>query len=540
MNAVMSDHRSVIPSLQSTIKNVKRNILRVSAVIGAVLVLNSTMLCAGAEPIREDVAASVVNCAALPQQGNSERQPPASSLSQNYKLSQTASKNKDGFSLIKQASSGFNEKEYRTCLKKIDQALEKKDFPKIAKKLIREGFYQIYKNYYEWHAVYKDLPSIQEYTKETLIRSIKNTKRIKAIREDSKLGKKLLKNGSALGFTSCDGEITLIYKNPKTASAEDHMLDLEHLFHELKHCKDRKFFKKLGYNVDEYGIELAIFEGGATFHMKFINPLSANNTTYKFLETKNGRKSINYGKDTGSGYMFDLYVYENLVYLAGYDTVESVGLGQSTNVIKKAISKKNGKDKAKAIWNGLLHLRNCFLNDEYQSDEVFEFAVNLQKVINECIRKDIKELNVNRKTDVKRFMEVYRNYKLKIMPRVLFDSFQNHTRKCFDIGTLDDLMVGKIMKSKAVDRISQNRELNKMALKAMLFADNDFIKGDSIVYYPSSIYGTTYKYREEAKIGYLYMQYIDPKGENVVIFIKFNKEKLLKTKCDPVAAQQWS
>ena len=218
-----------------------------------------------------------------------------------------------------------------------------------------------------------------------------------------------------------------------------------------------------------------------------------------------------------------------MVYLAGYDTVEEVGRGADFTSIFDRIAKKYGKQMA---YNLRLDLENLFFGYLYSNfdNDTFKLAIRVQNEIFDCIKRDIKKLDVKKPKQIRKFMEVYRNYKVKIMPEIVRE-IPNHytttTTKYFDTDTLDDLLIHKIIKSGAFPAFSSNKNLNKMALKTILFGTNSLYTTYGYGCLPSSIAHTDYKYYEENGLGHMLMNYRDYNGP-ITMQVTFNEKKVLK------------
>ena len=216
----------------------------------------------------------------------------------------------------------FLQKEPKTKKEKLRYELElqllAKDFPEEAKTFIRECFKQLYKNYPTWRFMYKDLPSREEYIRDNLINVIPNIPEIEMVKNGTARAKYLEDVAPAL--TEDDFRVRVVYEDPSTASEEQHLSDLELLLHEFAHCETPNVFNPAPYEQKE-STQYWFTEGEATFHSKFMFPLTADQGGGWMIRNESNTRTITYGKANGVGYMFYLYAYENLVYLAGYDKV---------------------------------------------------------------------------------------------------------------------------------------------------------------------------------------------------------------------------
>lgn len=423
--------------------------------------------------------------------------------------------------------SAYSKKAYQSLQKEMDAVIRKKGFSDLAKQFLQEILLNKLKNYNQWRTGYLDMPDAKAYLQENLIDALKNVKSITLVDENSREGKKLAAQGWAPGETDGDLNIFVMYHDPGTALPETHLEDLEKLDHEIKHCKDKKVLSKPKHYKNNFDLRDLLIEGGATFHQKFVGPLSAVQGGAWAIGDCSGTKQIAYEKNNCYGYLLHLYLYETLVYLAGYRVVEDVGMGQPVMSIKKEIAQRYGAKAANRIWNGMLDLHRYF-EEDVEDVDIFRFAVNLHKQILKCMQKDIERLNVKKPAQVRRYLEVYRYYKLKVMPKVYQHQYTDITDTVFDTAALDKLLIDKIIASRALPQLLPEQALNRAALLSMLYCTAMPLPGDTYYYVPPTISNTTFAASTTQKGGKLVMKYKDENNETVRVIFLFDQDGIQK------------
>ncbi|MBR3552522.1 MAG: hypothetical protein IKN72_03930 [Clostridia bacterium] len=376
---------------------------------------------------------------------------------------------------------------------RLNEKLSKRNFPELANTFFLDSFSLLYETYESWQIIYKDLPDIADYIQENLIDVIDQIKKIEMIDKDSKEGKRVLEEVDALAFTS-NHSITVLYKDPEIANEKEHTEDLELFLHECAHCSNPQLINQR-YYCNNATINDWFVEGEATYHSKFINPLMTEYSACWSIVSEDGTKQIEYKKETGIGYLVNLYAYENLAFLAGYDAMHAVGRYADLYYVLDTIAENYGAELEKQIWNTLCKWYNSY-KANYQSDKSFQLAVDLQNLLLECIKQDILALDANNPEQVKKYMEVYRGYKLKIMPQILDEDQKLYTNQYFHVDELDELLIDKIEQSGAM-QFSEDSKMNRLALKAVLYADNQWhVRDDNIIsaYLPPNIKDTEYTF----------------------------------------------
>lgn len=143
------------------------------------------------------------------------------------------------------------------------------------------------------------------------------------------------------------------------------------------------------------------------------------------------------------------------------------------------------------------------LENSHNSNAQYEQAIKTQQTFLKCIEKDIDSLNS--KKDVEEYINIYRGYKLNNLAQVIDTDGNNITNETFDIESLDNKIISKILEYNAIPNFTQNKELNRMALKAILMASNEpYYDKDGVykeLYIPDNLDNTKYTYFEENGVG---------------------------------------
>jgi hypothetical protein len=411
---------------------------------------------------------------------------------------------------------------YNELLNKLNDELDKKDFSKEANQAIKSVLDNLYKNYPTWQVIYKDLPPVEEYIQNNLIDTIKNINSLTIYDFESEMGQKLQEEGHAFGETDSEMNITMIFSDRGGAD------DIESTFHEIIHCKQKKILFNEEYFEDNPELRLLILEGSTTFNQKFVNPLDVKVSGSWGISNESETTTIKYNKDNCIGYLVELNAFENLVYLAGYDTIDKVEKGEiSLPELKDKIAQNYGRTKANKIWSTIREWYNSY-NEAWKSDKTFKVAIELQELYFDCIKQDVNNLKPNQ---VKEYMDIWRGYKLKNTPQIEDSDDRNITNEFFDsIDEIDELLVDKIVESNTM-YFTPDEEMNRATIKAVLFASNkgyyDFDGIYEDIYLPPTIKNTNYKYSGN---GYLIITYENRDGETVNVGITYDENGIKEIK----------
>ena len=435
--------------------------------------------------------------------------------------------------------------ERERMMQAVETALQKKDygaFSPDARRFIKELAERLFEHYGAWETAFNGMPSLEEYFNTMFLRAINNCNGIHMTDQHSPEGRFRISLGNSTASTrTATSIISLVYNGEENPERIDHDDDLESLLHELTHCKDAFGSSSLVPLDVSWGdlVESIIYEGGATFHQKLMLPVFTNFSGCSAVYNANDTKELSFGLDTASGYARYLNVYQNLVYLAGFSAVESIEQTASLDTLKQALEENYGAETADNIWTRMCkfcknYIENCFDGDLYQ------YAVETQKLLLSCIEQDIQKLDVRKPESIRRFMHIYRAYKVKTLVGVLNEEFKEITEKVFHLHRLDDLLAEKIAESGALGTFSSNKKLNKMAIKAILHADrNTFASSEdsfNTFYLPGCIATTRYEYSESGGTGRLRMYYANEKDPDcsvnyepdVCALIEFNEEEITR------------
>ena len=305
---------------------------------------------------------------------------------------------------------------------------------------------------------------------------------------------------------------------------------LELLLHEFAHCETPNVFNPAPYEQKET-TRYWFTEAEATFHSKFMFPLSTNQGSAWMVRNESNTRTINYGKTTAVGYMAPLYTYENLVYLAGYDVVKEVGHHDGVSLVRHTIAAKYGVAQERALWEAICYLNDNW-DDNWNTDALYESAIRLQNMLLTFIKQDVQALDSSNAKEIQKYMDVYRGYKLKILPSVEDDAYNLYTNEVFEVDALDELLVDKIEEAHLYS-FSNNKKLNRMAIKSILYADNHFHGEPFGNYLPTNINGTEYSYEEYRAGGELRGRLkavypYDTESDFLIdMFFEFNETELL-------------
>lgn len=338
--------------------------------------------------------------------------------------------------------------EYKRLQTKLKKELEKKRFSKQVNLLFYDTFERLYKNYPTWKKGYKDLPSREKYITENLINVIKSIQKIDFYAVGTKKGNEMEEEANSLGWTTFDEKdrlvVSIIANKAGKVDADARNRDVEDFFHEISHCKQGSI---MIYSSDYFNgnkkVENLYLEGAATFNMKFANPLSDDVGGIWPIENKKGTREIQYCKDTGCGYIVDLNMYEKLVYLAGYGTMDKVERGKvPLSAVEKAIGKKYGKKQAKKF---IKTMNDCYVAymKSHKGDRVYNLAIDLEKQFLKFVERDIDALKT--KKQAKSFKQIYDVYIERNLPAVVNPkTSKSLTRKIFNLSALDKKLSKKL------------------------------------------------------------------------------------------------
>ena len=338
--------------------------------------------------------------------------------------------------------------DYKRLKDNLKQELNKKSFNKEINLLFYDTLDALYKNYPTWKHGYRDLPDTEEYITENLINVVKNVGNAVFYDKDSPEGKKLLDDGSALGWVQVEsnGELTLCvicYTSELGKRTGERKDDIERFFHEIIHCKQKKILWNYDYfNNNETFFDLFI-EAGTTFHQKFTVPFSLMEGGAWMVTNDNEEISINYTKDNCTGYLINLNAYEKLIYLVGYDIIDGMEKGEIPfSSLRNTLAKNYGIVQGNNFYYLMEKWYKEYLND-WSSDETFNLSIQLENMFFEFIRQDIKALST--KEEAIAYKPIYDFYMQRNLPIIrVEDTYENITKDYFDTSELDEMLNEKL------------------------------------------------------------------------------------------------
>ena len=201
----------------------------------------------------------------------------------------------------------------------------------------------------------------------------------------------------------------------------------------------------------------------------------------------------------------------------------------SLSELKETIAQNYGQEKANKIWN-TIHKWYSAYNENWKSDETYNAAVDLQELYFDCIKQDIGDLKT--KDQVKKFMDIWRGYKLKVLPQIEDSDGKNITNEFFEeIDEIDNVLTDKIIGTNTM-YFTPDEKMNRAAIKyGVLSASNKgYFDSDGIyedVYLPPTIEGTNYRYKGNGKS---IITYENRYGETVNIEITFDENGIKEIK----------
>lgn len=339
------------------------------------------------------------------------------------------------------------DKEYNKLLEQLNNELSKKSFSEEVNKLFLDTFEALYNNYSSWEKGYKDLPSKAEYINNNLTNVIKNIDKVDFYKRNSEKANKLIEEGLPIAWTEVTEDdklkITIIAEPSTTEDKEARVEDIENFSHEIIHCKEKSITFNSEYFNGYEELEQLFTEGGATFHMKFIKPSTAEAAGSWLISDENGEINIAYTKDNCQGYLVEMNAYEKLVYLAGYNVIDKAEKGEvPLSALKDTIAEKYGEKQVDEFLQTMKDWYTEYLNS-YKGEKIYNLAIDLENQFLDFIKQDIESLKT--KEEAKKYKSKYDFYMTKNLPVVTdTQSYQDLTREKFDIETLDKMLEEKL------------------------------------------------------------------------------------------------
>ena len=260
--------------------------------------------------------------------------------------------------------------------------------------------------------------------------------------------------------------------------------------------------------------------------MKFLNAPKTEKMGSGFIETDG--MTLEYKNDNGEGYPKEANIYSHFIYLAGYDLMEEITSGKRPlSDIKQEIGFKYGKESAEKIFNLLEGMYNANLEDNSKIE--FKNAIELEKEFLKCVSMDINKLN--NKNDIEKYANIYRAYKINLLPKIYDDKFKEHTEEYFqEIKDLDNKMTEKIIKTRA---FGLN---NEKTAHQLLYTSNEPVAQDSNDYYqafvPPNLAKTQYTIDNNGNLVLYYLNRSVVDNKNVTVVMSIEKDALVGIKYD--------
>lgn len=410
---------------------------------------------------------------------------------------------------------------YDKLLSELMTELSKKEFDSNVNDILIEAFSKLYYNYNNWQGLYKHLPTREEFIRDKLINSIKYIKEFYIYEKGTPETEQLIRKYGTINVTTSDNVITVDGSEP-TAS----IVALHEIAHAEQNIEKNLSTEKYNYYYDGVILSEALREGEATFYMKFAKSPSSESVYSDSIEGRNGYEA-NYWQSLNAGYPKYANLYENLIMFAGYENLNTVKGENIPNQIEKAIAQNYGSELATEVMKSIASLI-IYENLSYKSNTQYNQAIETQRVFLKCIEHDIDSLS--NKNDVKKYVNIYRGYKLNNLLQITDSDGNNLTNEVFDIERLDEKLILKIKKYNAIPKFSGNDNLNKMALRIILMASHEsYYESNGIyqsVYLPCNLDNTKYTYFEADGIGYVEFEPNDGKR----LQIAFDDEEIIYTR----------
>ena len=366
----------------------------------------------------------------------------------------------------------FDKKLYNALLKELDAQLETKKFSKKANSFFRELLKLEVENYPQWRTVYKDLPAPKSYIRENLINVIPLIGKLKLIDADSPEGRVYVKKSGFEGRTTIDGKksnMVVLYRDPKKLDEYEKADQLGTFAHELRHVHDRACSKKTSFPTK--ALRKIILEGAASFHERFALPIETSFGGTAQVVGYDDSMFI-FKCDRNSVYPYYQTFYDVLVYLAGYNVLNAVGKGKSLETIKTAVLKNYDSDTSQKLWGLLQNLPLMADDDIVESKKAYHAVNTIFSLLMLRVKRDIKKLDKKQPEKIRKFMDVYRNIKMKVLAdRFVYDGEEFNPVRYGDWGITDACLVDKIIASKALPVLFKDKEMNRQALTEMLYVD---------------------------------------------------------------------
>ena len=426
----------------------------------------------------------------------------------------------------------FSQKSYEKLLKLLNVQLKKKKFSKLAKQMLRDILYYEMIYFPQWRNVYRDYPTTAAYVKENLIQVIPKISEIELIDLNTKEGKRKKKKTGWVGQTINQkgySKITMFYDlSDGNGSAYAYEQTLATLAHEVRHVRDRDGILYTSFPTNT--MENIFFEGASNFHERHVLPMATYQGAWQSVTNSKGVKIL-FDRETGGAYPYYQSFFDGLVYLAGYNIVDAVGEGKTPAAVKNEIANRYGQDIADSVWRILQKLPND-PKETKSPDTLFALTLKYFRLLTKCVTRDIKNLKVSQPDEIRQYMDIFRNFKNKILPYIQDKNGSFATDQYFNTQTAERLLVNKIIASGALPRLYENKALNRQAITEMLYCDEyQYRILFSREYLPPTIAQTQYTFTvnetggEDAYEGLLTMSYKNEYDDEILLYCYFDENE---------------
>lgn len=411
---------------------------------------------------------------------------------------------------------------YKTLKAELQAEIDKRDFSDVARRYLMLSFDSLYQYYDVWADLRFGMPSKEEYVRTNLISVIKDITKLDFIDIESQKGQDWLDDGHALGETTSSFKVTIVYSEENGNND-----DIICLLHEIRHVKQKKIvFNKEYFKGYEY-LKQFLIEGDASDKSYY----AMNTCAYRrrFHGHLSGNRTLRYASFSPYGYPWHYTIYNDLLYLVGFDTMERVCNGESPAIIKETIARKYGEQSADNIFKALKNM-----GSSEKGYVIFNNGVDFQKEFLKCVERDIA--NLKTKSEVISFTNRYRFLKMNSLAE-LVENEKVRTNEFFDIYALDEKLTQKIISTKAFS-FSNNAEENHAAIRCLLFTtDEDFLGYEDAhkhIQVPVNLKEADYEYKDKK----LFLNYIDRdpglEGREVTLEMSFSGGKVVAKETDEV------
>ena len=300
------------------------------------------------------------------------------------------------------------------------------------------------------------------------------------------------------------------------------------LAHEVRHVRDRDGILYTSFPTNT--MENIFFEGASNFHERHVLPMATYQGAWQSVTNSKGVKIL-FDRETGGAYPYYQSFFDGLVYLAGYNIVDAVGEGKTPAAVKNEIANRYGQDIADSVWRILQKLPND-PKETKSPDTLFALTLKYFRLLTKCVTRDIKNLKVNQPDEIRQYMDIFRNFKNKILPYIQDKNGSFATDQYFNTQTAERLLVNKIIASGALPRLYENKALNRQAITEMLYCDEyQYRILFSREYLPPTIAQTQYTFTvnetggEDAYEGLLTMSYKNEYDDEILLYCYFDENE---------------